>query len=109
MSEQLRPYKTGEWTKIGVGTPFRGSVSLGNMTQYRMTIWHCEDGVFIGIDGYGCYAFSSAVHWSYAKEKLGIPMDADAKNVSDLINDQLNYDIHGKERQGRYEPILCRD
>jgi hypothetical protein len=103
---EIRPTKEGKWPILGNGAPFRGQVALGNMTQYKMTLWHCEDGLVIAIDERGAYSFNSYSHWAYVQDKLGLKYEGDARNIADLINDQFRELC---DRQGEYNPQLCRD
>jgi hypothetical protein len=78
-------------------------VALGNGTAYNIgMMWVEEDGetvLFFGLIDKGAYTFSRFVHWTYAKEKLGL-LGWDAQNLADFINRQLG--LTGKP-QGRYE------
>jgi hypothetical protein len=104
----IRPNKQGGFPDISMkeGLPFYGDISLGNWTQYKVAMFETDsDGLFVGIEGRGCYTFAHQVHWQYVSEKLKIG-EADARNVADLINDQFADDA--AQRQGRYEERLCQ-
>lgn len=87
---------------------FRGEVALGNYTQYRICLAWIGSWLFVGILERGAYEFDGYVHWGYAMEKLGLKNEADARNVADFINDQIHAN-DPPERQGTYDPSLCRD
>jgi len=110
----VRPNKEGIFPDVFWGTQvFRGDVALGNSTQYRICVAKIGRWFFVGVMERGAYEFDGYVHWSYAKDKLGLKHDGDARNVADFINDQIFFGGAGGdlpfERQGKYDPSLCRD
>jgi len=103
-----RAYKDSErkekrWDKVDL--PFYGDVSLGNGSQYRISIFNIPDktGIVFGIENKGCYTFSRYVHWTYAHEKLNLHKE-DAKNIADFINAQLDV---VSDDQGVYLDKYC--
>lgn len=110
MVTNVRPTRSGKFPRLDL--PFYGSTPLGNGTQFTFGIFEidCNDGprLLVAVEGRGAYTFSGFVHWTYAAEKLGL-LEGDARNVADMVNDQLGLSgNHAELRQGYYVPGLCR-
>jgi len=82
-------------------------ISLGNGTQFKVNLIFNDDRLILGIYNKGCYEFSHFVHYSYLKEKLNL-LDADAKNLADFINVQLDVPSYQQLEQGIYHDEFCR-
>ena len=110
--ETVRPAKVGagpRWEPLLQTKNFYyGDIALGNGTQWRFGIFRTYNGeLFVGIEGRGAYCFQSEVKAAYIKEKLNIPTLADAGNLADLINNELNA-TSGAQEQGGYIFKYCR-
>lgn len=110
----IRPNKDGFFPPVigPLEQIWIGRVALGNMTEYEICLTYLGRRLVVSIMGRGAYSFDSFVHWSYAHEYLGIGV-ADAKNVCDFINSQLQdlgFSIPPFKSQGEYHyPDLLRD
>jgi hypothetical protein len=109
-----RPYndderKNKKYRFDKVELPFYGDVSLGNGTQYKISMFRIPPGLphsgrlQVSIENKGAYTFNSFVHFTYAMEKLGLKCPSDARAVADFINAQLE-DKYSTEDQGTYDP-----
>ena len=106
--QELRPVRGTDiktiWPRItlpgGKGAFIR--LALGNGTAYTIGLqWVLEDGedaLLVSVIDKGAYTFSRDIHYSYAREKLGI-LKWDAQNLADFLNVQLG--LAGKP-QGEY-------
>lgn len=106
----IRPNRLGQFPKLLL--PFYGDVSLGNGTQYKIGMFICPNGrLFVGVENKGAYTFGSWCHHSYAKEKLNLRFEGDARNIADLINCQLGHplEFEGVACQGGYDKNMCED
>jgi len=104
---QVRPSVEGKFPKLLPGPirNFYGDVALGNGTQWRVGAFKTLSGIFIGIEGRGACLFQGPVTPVLVATYFRDMGSADAGNVADLINDQL--DGERRPRYGRYESGLC--
>jgi len=105
----LRPnLDSPRWKKVvDDGLTFHQDVALGNGTQWRIGMFFDAAGFLcVGVQDHGFYSFDSFVHWGYIMEKFPGMLEADARNIADLINAQFGY--RDKKEFGRYEDGLCR-
>ena len=96
--------ETHEWPLVDL--PFYGSVALGNMTQFNVSLARVPNrsGWFaVGVEGHGFYIFNSWIHYAYAMEKLKL-LNGDAMNLCDFLNTQGGWD---EKQQGHYREELC--
>ena len=101
----IRPTKPGVFPVLEEGFH---DIALGNMTQFRIAFLRKGvRGLFVGVEGKGCYSFATQVDPGYVKEKLRV-LEGDAENIADLINCQV---VQGEPRKvfGYYhEKLLAK-
>ena len=102
-----RPTRQGHFPQVIQEGKFYGEIALGNGTQFNCAMMKTEKGIVVSVLDHGAYIFSGYVHFSYAMEKLRL-LEGDAKNVSDLINDQFAFGTT-RPRQGKYLQQFCAD
>lgn len=83
--KEVRPNPSGQFPMIPRDELV--SLSLGNGSRFTVLVHVGQYGMFVAVENYGAYTFSTTAHAGYVASKLKL-LEGDAERMAQFINDQ---------------------